>query len=117
MFPPRMVEWLEFFNKVGRELQDLVLTRKQRKLGRINEQINIIRSKLEPMNESNQIKEFNNNMKRKLEKVDRDTQKKKVRKYNRDAADFKNNKIYAWQNPAVSTKTTRPLCKIKKIRI
>lgn len=98
-----MIEWLEFFNRVGRELQDLVLTRKQVKLGKLNEQISGIRKKLEPISESSQMKEFNTNMKKKLEKVDRDTQKKKVRKYNRDAADFKNNKIYAWQTPISST--------------
>lgn len=44
-----MDEWLEFFNKVGRELQNLVLKRKQIKLGRLNEQINAIQSKLEPI--------------------------------------------------------------------
>lgn len=44
------------------------------------------------------MKEFNNNMKKKLEKVDRDTQKKKVRKYNRDASDLKTNNIYLWQS-------------------
>ena len=50
-----------------------------------------------PINDSAMIKEFNTNMKKKLEKTDRETQKRKVKKYNRDSEDFKNDKIYAWQ--------------------
>ncbi|XP_073471443.1 vomeronasal type-2 receptor 26-like [Aquarana catesbeiana] len=71
-------EWREFFNKAGRDLQSLVLSRKQIKLGLINEKIRIIQEKLEPIKDSNQIKEFNSNIKKKLEKIDRETQKKKV---------------------------------------
>ena len=93
-----MDEWLNFFNKVGKELQVLVLKRKQIKLSLINEKIKIIQKQLEPIKESEMIKEFNNSMKKKLEKVDRDTQKRKVKKYNRDSEDFKNSKIYAWQS-------------------
>lgn len=87
--PAFMNEWLTFFNKVGMELQDLVLTRKQFKLAKINEQINDIKRKLEPIKDTNSISEFNNNMRKKLEKLDREVQKKKVKKYIRDSADFK----------------------------
>lgn len=37
-------------------------------------------------------------MRKKLEKVDRDTQKNKVKKFIRDSNDFKSNNIYLWQN-------------------
>lgn len=99
--PSFMKEWLDFFNKAGLELQDLVLTRKEFKFTKINEQIKDIERKLEPIKGTNSILEFNNNMKKKLEKLDREVQKKKVKKYIRDSTDFKNNKIYAWQNSGV----------------
>lgn len=99
-------EWREFFNKAGRDLQSLVLSRKQIKLGLINEKIRIIQEKLEPIKDSNQIKEFNSNIKKKLEKIDRETQKKKVKKYMRDSNDFKTNKIYAWQNIGLTMQDT-----------
>lgn len=96
--PVFMEEWLAFFNKAGRELQDLVLKRKQIKLGRINENIRQLQEKLEPIKESNQMKDFNINIKKKLDKVDREMQKKKVKKFTRDSNDFRTNKIYTWQN-------------------
>lgn len=69
---PFFYEWMVgIFSKVGMELQDLVLTRKQFKLAKINEQINDIERKLESIKETNPIIEFNNNMKKKLEKLDR----------------------------------------------
>lgn len=97
-----MNEWLEFFNKAGRELQGLVLKRKQIKLSMLNEKIRDLQEKLEPIKDTNQMNEFNNNIKKKLEKIDRETQKKKVKKFNRDLNDFKTNKIYAWQASLVS---------------
>lgn len=57
-----MDEWLEFFNKVGRELQGLVLKRKQIKLSMLNEKIKNVQDKLEPIKETNQMKEFNTNI-------------------------------------------------------
>lgn len=72
-----MDEWLEFFNKAGRELQGLVLKRERLKMNKLNESINLLHTKLEPIKESNQYKDFNTNIKKKLEKVDRDTQRKK----------------------------------------
>lgn len=104
-----MKEWLDFFNKVGMELQDLVLTRKQFKLAQVNEQISEIERKLESIKDTNPIIEFNNNMKKKLEKLDREVQKKKVKKYIRDSSDFKNNRIYLWQNSnAEASVSTEP---------
>lgn len=58
----------------------------------------LLQSKLQPIKESSQFKDFNVNMRKNLEKVDRDTQRKKVKKYNRDSNDFKSNNMYLWQN-------------------
>lgn len=54
--------------------------------------------KLDPMKATQQWKEFNNNINKKLDKIDKDTQKKKVKKFHRDVGDFKNESIYLWQN-------------------
>ena len=96
-----MTEWLSFFNKAGKELQNLVLKRKEIKLALLNEKIQVLRNKLEPIKETSLIKDFNVNMKKKLEKIDRETQKRKVKKFNRDSEDFKNNRIYAWQSTGI----------------
>lgn len=41
--------------------------------------IKTLQEKLEPIKETNQMKEFNINIKKKLEKIDRETQKRKSR--------------------------------------
>ncbi|XP_073465174.1 NACHT, LRR and PYD domains-containing protein 3-like [Aquarana catesbeiana] len=82
-------EWYEFFNRVGRELQTLVLKRKQIKLSKIKEKITVLQSKLEPIIDSNQMKEFNTNMQKKLEKIDRETQKKKLMELLGDKVTYK----------------------------
>lgn len=50
-----MDEWLEFFNRRGRELQALVLKRKNIKLEIVNQKIKAIQATLEPVKESNQL--------------------------------------------------------------
>lgn len=67
------------FNKVGRELQGLVLKRKLIKLSMLNEKIKAIQEKLEPIKETNQMKEFNINIKKKLEKLTKKHRKRKSR--------------------------------------
>lgn len=62
-----MDEWLEFFNKAGKKLQGLVLKRKRLKMHKLNENISALQTRLEPIKESNQLKEFNAHIKKKLE--------------------------------------------------
>lgn len=95
--PTSQNEWLEFFNKCGRELQALILKRKRRKMALIEEKIKALQVELEPVMNDQSTKDFNDTLKKKLEKIDRDTQKKKLKKFNRDMGDFTKNSIYAWQ--------------------
>lgn len=92
-----MQEWLDFFNGVGFKLQQLVLQRKKRKMANLESRINDLQQQLDPIKDSQQIIEFNARIQKKLEKVDRETQKKKLKKYHRDLEDFKKNSIYSWQ--------------------
>lgn len=97
-------EWLEFFNKCGRDLQALILKRKVRKMTLIEEKIKALQVELEPVKNEQSTKDFNENIRKRLEKLDKDTQKKKVKKFNRDLGDFNSNCIYAWQaNPLGET--------------
>lgn len=95
--PTSQGEWLEFFNRCGRELQALILKRKRRKMTLLEEKIKSLQLELEPVKDDKSTKDFNDIIKKKLEKIDRDTQKKKVKKFNRDLKDFTNNQVYNWQ--------------------
>ena len=92
-----MSEWYEFFNNVGFKLQDLVLARKRKKMALLEAKINELKTKLDAIKDSQQIVDFNNRIKKKLEKIDKDTQKKKAKKYHRDMEDFQSNNVYLWQ--------------------
>lgn len=72
-----MVEWLEFFYGVGFKLQELVLKRK--KMAKLEHLINDLNTKLEPIKGTQQWTDFNSNINKKLDKVDKDTQKKKLK--------------------------------------
>lgn len=41
--------------------------------------------------------DFNAWIKKKLEKIDKDAQRKKIKKFHRDMGDFRSNSIYLWQ--------------------
>lgn len=90
-------EWFGFFSGVGYKLQELILQRKKRKTANLKLRISDLQQQLDPIKDSQQIIDFNTSVKNRLEKVDRDTQKKKVKKNHRDLEDFKTNVIYAWQ--------------------
>lgn len=49
---------------------------------------------LDPIKESQQYLDFRNRITKKLEKVDKETQKKKVKKFYRDLKDFNSNSIF-----------------------
>lgn len=52
---------------------------------------------LDPIKDSQQVTDFNIRIKKKLEKVDKDTQKKKTKKFHRDLGDFQSTSVYLWQ--------------------
>lgn len=92
-------EWLDFFNNVGIKLQELILKRKKLKMKILEKKIADLKIILDEDKDSPIVLKFNSDIKKKLQKIDKDTHKKKVKKYYRDLGDFKNNTIYLWQNP------------------
>lgn len=99
--PESMQEWYEFFTNMGFKLQDLVLARKRKKMSILEGKINEFRLQLEPVKGTQQVLEFNTRIKKKLEKIDRDTQKKKSKKFHRDLNDFRSNSVYVWQQAKI----------------
>lgn len=83
-----MAEWLDFSNGVGFKLQELVLSRKQKKMLKLENRITELPNKLDSIKNTQQWIDFNNNINKKLDKIDKDTQKKKVKKCHRDMRDF-----------------------------
>lgn len=63
-----------------------------------------LQTKLDPIKDKPQALNFNADIKRKLEKIDRDAEKKKIKKYHRDMCNFRKNSIYLWQLNASDTK-------------
>lgn len=102
-------EWLDFFNGVGIKLQQLVLKRKRKKMALLEKKISDLQGKLDPIKGTQQLINFDNEIKRKLEKIDRETQKKKLKKFRRDTNDFKRNSIYLWQNADNTSTFHQPL--------
>lgn len=103
-------EWVYFFNGVSFKLQELIIQRKKRKMANIKLGNNDLQQ-LDPIKDTQQIIDFNNRVKKSLEKVDRDTQNKKLKKYHRDLDDFKANLMYSWQQPSPVNKniTEKPI--------
>lgn len=100
-----MIEWLRFFNGVGLKLQELVLHRKKKKMNKLEAKINQLQTQLDLIKDSQQITDLNNRIKKRLEKVDMDTHKKKTKTFYRDLNDFKTKTIYSWQNATDRIKT------------
>lgn len=71
-------EWLDF-NGVGLKLQQLVLARKRKKMTLLEKKITELQGKLDPIKGTQQLINFDHEIKKKLEKVDRETQKKKLK--------------------------------------
>lgn len=61
---------------------------------KLENKINELHSKLDSINNSQQWVDFNNNINKKLDKLDKDMQKKKVKKIHIDMSDFKNDSTY-----------------------
>lgn len=101
--PASMQDWLDFFNGVGLKLQQLVLERKKKKMTKLETIIKELQQQLEPIKDLQQYIYFNEKITKKLEKIDKDSQKKKLKKFYRDLKDFRTNAIYFWQNTARPT--------------
>lgn len=64
-----------------------------------------LQQQLDPIMESQQVIDFNNRIKKRLEKINRDIQKKKLKKFHRDLGDFKSDSIFVWQQTLNPIKT------------
>lgn len=91
-------EWLDFFNGVGFKLQQLISKRKRKKMVLLEKNISELQGKLDPIKGTQQLINFDNEIKKRLEKIDKETQKKKFKKFRRDTNDLKKNSINLWQN-------------------
>ena len=96
--PSSIREWFDFFNGVAFKLQDLILLRKKRKMNMLENKINELQAQLDPIKDTQPIIDFNIRTNKRLEKVDKETQKKKIKKYHRDMNDYNTNNLYAWQS-------------------
>lgn len=74
-------------------IKQLVLKRKKKKMALLEKKILELKGKLDPIKDTQQIINFNNNIKKKLEKIDKETHKKKLKKFSRDMNDFKKNSV------------------------
>lgn len=75
-------------------------------MSKLETTINALHAKLDPIKGTQQWIHFNNHISKKLDEVDKDTQKKKVKKFHRDMGDFKSDSIYLWQSkfsPVIAT--------------
>lgn len=89
-------EWLDFFNDVDFKLQQL--RPKKKKMALLDKKILDLQVKLDPIKGTQQLTNFNNEIKKRLEKTEKETQKKKRKAFCRDVSDFRKNSIYLWQN-------------------
>ena len=64
----------------------------------LEKKISEIKEKLVPIKGTTLAINFNNEIKKKLERVDKETQKKKIKKYRRDYNDFNIGEVYLWQS-------------------
>lgn len=91
-------EWLEFFYRVGIRLQELVLKRKIFKMNILEQKIDKLQIKLDPLKSTPQLIEFNKERNLKEVREGRSWHtKKKLKKFHCDKGDFKNNLVYEWQ--------------------
>lgn len=75
---------------------------------KLEKKINELSSKLQIIKDTQQWTDFNNSINKKLDKIDKDTQKKKVKKFHRDMNDFKTDNIYSWQSKTIPSLTALP---------
>lgn len=71
-----MTEWWDFFNGIGFKLQELGLKQKRQKMVLVEKKIADLQGKVDHIKATQQAINFNSEIKRKLKKLDRETQKR-----------------------------------------
>lgn len=98
-----MLEWYEFFNKSEEKHMEMIVCRRNIKLGLLPTKIFQSKENLSPFVATQEYKDKSINLKKQLTKYDNDIKKKKVKKHQRDIKDYKEGKVYRWQEDMVKT--------------
>lgn len=93
-----MEEWFEFFNSKSIDGLKFLLQRKLKKTRLIEQQIEEIKQKLEPHKESTDFKRLATQLNKDLIAKDLEVQQRKMKKYQRDISDYKNDQVFKWQS-------------------
>lgn len=94
---PQLEDWFSCFNTAGINPLKFLIEPKNTKLARLDEEIKVIKDKLNPLKESSEYKERSLSLLKILEKEDRDQKNKKKKKYNRDLLDYQGAIVFEWQ--------------------
>lgn len=103
-----MAEWFAFFNNKSIEGLKFLLERKLRKTALIEQQIEEIKQKMEPLKETTEFKRLATQLNKDLIAKDLEVQNRKKKKYQRDITDYKTDQVFKWQSkvePAPPTPT------------
>lgn len=90
-------EWFEYFNQAGVSFLCFLVERKATKLVKLDDEIKLIKEKLNPIKEGEEYMEKSQSLLKVLEKEDKDQRAKKKKKYNRDLIDYHGNLVFNWQ--------------------
>lgn len=97
-------KWFHIFNDNSLEGLAFLLKRKQKKMRIIDQQIEEIKSKLDPYKESAEFNRLASQLNKDLVARDLEVQQRKMKKFQRDVADYKTDQVFKWQ-----TKVENPL--------
>lgn len=98
MTPRRLLEgeWYGFFNSCKQKLLDLIISRRNIKLQKLETMIIELKEAFIPFKDTPEYRDKNSQVHKYLEHLDRDTKNKKIKKYQRDLKDYREH-VYKWQ--------------------
>lgn len=96
-YPTLQEEWYKFFKNSEKRMLNLILDRRRAKLTQLNHAIQVTKGILDPHKDTKEYIERMNHIKEFMDKVDKETQNKKLKKYQRDINDYQQNMVYKWQ--------------------
>lgn len=91
-------EWFQFFKDKGLELLELLIERKQRKIGALGQTISELKGNVETSKELPEFTALSRQLQRDMEQKDKEAAARKKRKYQRDMKDYEDDLVFKWQN-------------------
>ena len=90
-------EWFRYFNDAGVNFLEFLVTRKNTKLTKLDNEIKTLKETMSSHKESDEYKDRSSNLLKILDREEKEQKIKKKKKYNRDFSDYQSSLVFEWQ--------------------